>query len=115
MGNPIWLFGGFLGFLARGFLLLMGAVFAPLLFLFGFWVVAIVRGIRQSNLVWRYANLALAGVLLYTLPVSYSRPRVFDSYGKQHPASKGSSRPQQPTTATRTPDDRQAKNPASAQ
>lgn len=78
--HPTWYFVGSFVVLIVGAMLLMGAVFTPLLLILAFWIAAIIQGIRQQNSIWRRANLVLMALLLCAVPISYARPRVFDGY-----------------------------------
>lgn len=90
--HPIWYFVGFFVVLFVGAMLLMGAVFTPLLLILGFWIAAIIRGIRQPNILWRRANLTLLALLLLAVPISYARPRVYDGYRAKIQALKNLSK-----------------------
>ena len=81
--NPLLLFPGFVVVWGLGGPILMGAVVAPIILVLPFWITAIVRGVRQSNVVWRRANWVLALILFTCIPVSFAVPvKPFAEYRK---------------------------------
>jgi hypothetical protein len=72
--NPLWLFLGLIAACVIGSPILMGAVVAPIILVLPFWITAIVRGLRQHNVLWQRANQSLAILLLACVPISYAVP-----------------------------------------
>ncbi len=79
--SPLWLFPGLIAAYIITSPILMGSVVAPIIIILPFWSIAIIRALKQSNMVWKHTNQIVLAMLLCCIPLSYILPlKPFSGY-----------------------------------